>query len=122
MSWLRTTLALLAFLTMATGLHASLSRVNPAFVEESLTPSGRTYVLEVAVTAQADIVLLANGLDQNFRTGALCEAIRGESVVAELVLVAVTDTHAAALIVSASDDVILVPGDFIKLKTVQFTN
>ena len=93
---------------------------GPLFVSNSLFPSGRSVVFGIAECTKADVVLLDNGQDQGFRTGMLCEILREEQVIGEIILVEVRTDRAAGLITQLEPGSVIHFGDTARIKTVQF--
>ena len=83
----------------------------------SLFPTGEATVAEVRTTEAADIVLLAGGFDRGFRQGMRCEVLRGDDIIAVLVLAEVRAENTAALILDLPAGQSIQSGDFVRIQT-----
>ena len=88
----------------------------PFFVNEPLYPSGQSSVFGFVEAGDQDIVLMDNGFDRGFRVGMICQLLRQEAIVGEMILVEVRRDRAAGLITQLFDAVIQI-NDTIKIKT-----
>lgn len=90
---------------------------RPAFLSQPLHSSGRSVVFGVAETNVADVVVLDDGLDVGFRTGMICQVLRGDLLIAEIILAEVRPDRAAGLILSLSPGQSIRFGDEVRIKT-----
>ncbi|MGF1451573.1 MAG: hypothetical protein ACFB21_05805 [Opitutales bacterium] len=104
---------LLSALLTAVDAHG---QSEPPFVYEPVLPSAETTVFGVASTEIADVVLLEAGLDQGFRSGALCQVFNGPDAIAEIILVEVRTDRAAGLITALTANQTIESGDTVRLK------
>lgn len=73
-------------------------------------------VAAVQATPVADLVLLGRGFDAGLREGMICRIHRGATEVAEVLLVGLRPTAAAALILRLAPRQAIRPGDTATLK------
>ncbi len=120
------TLCAAAALAAGTGLRAQNGTASPApavapashptWADDTLEPDGHARIARV-VPGSPDVVVLDHGLYAGLRIGAPCLVERNGNTVAAIVVVASQSGHAAALITDEVKDVVLQPGDTVRLKT-----
>jgi len=86
------------------------------FTARAAFDAGRAAVVAVQPARIADLVLLGNGLDVGLRQGMICRVNRGGSEVAEIQIVDLRPTCAAALIIAQSPGQSIRVGDVASLK------
>ena len=106
---LRPVLALFAFALAVPGVATAAGAL-------SVTPAA---VLGVRPTRVADLVLLGAGYDAGLRQGMVCRVTRGETEIAEVVLVELRDRASAALILSLASKQSIRAGDIATVKTIK---
>ena len=87
----------------------------------TLTAGAATSAAVVAVepAAAADLVLLSHGFDAGLRPGMVCRITRGNTQVAEILLVDLRPTCSAALILSLAPRQAIRPGDLAAIKVLK---
>lgn len=114
----------LSLLVLVTGSALAQDRSDaaaagiPDIVRQPLLPPNRAAVEQVARTAAADVVVLADGIGAGFRRGMVLTVSRGNAAVAELIVVAVGENRTAALITSLSEGASIQAGDIASIKTI----
>jgi len=87
---------------------------HPRWVLETLEPTNRARI-ERMVEGNADVVVLNSGYYQGFRNGVVCLVQHRDQVV-RLIVVAAEENRSAALIMGKlPNDVVLVPGDEVRV-------
>ncbi len=87
---------------------------RPRWVEEPLAPTSGAHITRM-VEGRADVVVLNGGYYQGFRNGVICNVEHGGTPVARLIVVSAEENRSAALITDLPKNVILVPGDNVRL-------
>ncbi len=108
---------MLALILAGQALSARSLDGQPAFLAESLYPSNAAVIEKIVEAADADIVILSNGLLEGFVTGQICVVFQDDAPVGEII---VTDSFfgfSVGLITALSPDVTLIPGNPIRVKT-----
>jgi len=98
---------------LAPGTSHTSHADRPSWVDETLEPTNRAQIVRM-VEGKADVVLLDGGLYQGFRAGVVC-TVQHPTGSAQLIIVASEENRSAALIMS--NDLILVPGDVVRIST-----
>jgi hypothetical protein len=104
-----------------------LSFILPAFVAAapftaraaSLRSAGGVEVVEVQRAGAADLVLVGSGFDAGLRQGMVCRVTRGPAVIGEVLLVALRDHCAAALILNLASGQAIRSGDVAAVKIIK---
>ncbi len=99
---------------LAPGSRQPVDTLRPRWVDEPLIPSSRARI-ERVVKGTDNVVVLDGGYYQGFRNGVICVVQHGDTPVARLIVVATEDNRCAALILDQPQDVILIPGDQVRL-------
>ena len=86
------------------------------FSAQAASASGSIEVVAVQPARSADLVLLGRGFDAGLRQGMVCRIARGTIEVAEVLLVELRPTCAAALITSLAPGQSIRTGDVASLK------
>jgi hypothetical protein len=86
---------------------------NASFVNAA-APVGTVVAIEP--TRVADLVLLRGGFDAGLRQGMICRVTRGNTEIAEVLLVDLRPGHSAALIVSVAPRQTIRTGDVASIK------
>jgi hypothetical protein len=73
-------------------------------------------VVAIQPTRVADLVLLRGGFDAGLRQGMICRVTRGNSEIAEVILVDLCPSHSAALIVNVAPKQSIRAGDYASIK------
>ena len=73
--------------------------------------------MAVRPTRVADLVLLGHGFDAGLRPGMVCRITRADAPIAEVILVELRPTCAAALILDLAPGESIRPGDLATVKT-----
>ena len=73
-------------------------------------------VVAIQSTRVADLILLRGGFDAGLRQGMICRVTRGNSEIAEVVLVDLRPNHSAALIVNVAPKQSIRVGDVASIK------
>jgi hypothetical protein len=73
-------------------------------------------VVAVEPTRVADVILLRGGFDAGLRQGMVCRVTRGNTEIAEILLVELRPSHSAALIVSVAPRQSIRAGDTAAIK------
>ena len=104
-------------------LHLSLLALvaaAPISVRAAVVRSvGSAEVVAVQPTRVADLVLLGRGFDAGLRTGMVCRITRADAPVAEVILVELRPTCAAALILDLAPGQAVRSGDLATVKTLK---
>ena len=79
---------------------------------------GEARIAHIATSPTADLVVLDEGFGVGLRTGMVCRVTRGETKIAELLLVDLRFHAAIALILDLTDSISLQSGDVVAVKTV----
>jgi len=87
---------------------------HPRWVQETIEPTNRAHIARM-LEGHADVVVLDSGYYQGFRDGVVCLVQRGNTPVARLMVVATEENRCAALITNLPPDVIIVPGDEVRV-------
>jgi hypothetical protein len=93
----------------------SLLAVAP-FSVRAATASGPAAVVAVQPTRIADLILLDHGFNAGLRQGMICRVTRGATEIAEIQLVDLRPTCAAALITSLAPQQSIRAGDVAHIK------
>jgi len=99
-------------------LQASLLALVAAapFSVHAAVASGSAEVVAVQPTRLADLILLNRGFDAGLRQGMVCRVMRGDTAVAEVLLVDLRPTCSAALITSLAPKQAIRAGDLATIK------
>jgi hypothetical protein len=81
-----------------------------------LAASPAATVVAVEPTRVADLVLLRGGFDSGLRQGMVCRVTRGNTEIAEVLLVELRPAHSAALILSVAPRQAIRAGDIASIK------
>jgi hypothetical protein len=104
-------------------LHLSLLALvaaAPISVRAAVVRSvGSAEVVAVQPTRAADLVLLGRGFDAGLRQGMVCRIMRADALVAEVILVELRPTCAAALILDLAPGQAVRAGDLATVKTLK---
>lgn len=90
----------------------------PDFVFSSLYSPNRGVVYGVYEGRHADLVLVAGGFDSGFRSGMVCNVRAEGNDIAEIIMVDVRENTSAALIRDLKPENVIVPGQSVRIKTV----
>jgi hypothetical protein len=77
---------------------------------------GTAEVVAVHPTRVADLVILGGGFESGFRQGMVCRLTRGQTEIAEILLVELRPAYSAALILSMTPNQSIRAGDIASVK------
>lgn len=94
------------------GLASTLAAVErPAFVTAAVVDAGMSEVSDILETDSGDFIILRNGLNAGYQRGQVLEVIRGNQYVGSIVLIAVEEVAAAAMIRDLAPNATIQLGD-----------
>jgi hypothetical protein len=94
----------------------ALLAAAPFSVRAATGSGSAAAVVAVQATRVADLILLDRGFDAGLRQGMICRVTRGTSEIAEIQLVDLRPTCAAALITSLAPQQSIRAGDVARIK------
>lgn len=97
-------------------LHADI----PIFSTEKFHTSGLASIDRIVEVESVDVVILSGGLRQGLRNGMVCEVLRENREIGEIILVDVKLDIAAGLITQLEESVSIRPGDWASIKAFKF--